>query len=123
MADEGVPAALDRLYDDPETAVRRLRGLAPPDDAVERGRAQFAALANEDRLRIVAVLRDGERCGCELIAALDAPQSTVSTHLRTLAEAGLVERDRRGRWHYYRLADESVADLLGLVGIAPPGDE
>lgn len=77
------------------------------------GRATvFAALGNADRLRVLDALSDAERCGCELRSALDAPQSTVSTHLRTLIDAGVVESDRAGKSKRYRIADPAVADLL-----------
>jgi ArsR family transcriptional regulator len=81
----------------------------------------FRALANEDRLRLLDALRNGERCGCELMVLLDAPQSTVATHLRTLREAGLVKNRKKGKWNYYRIADGAVMDVLDLA-VALRGD-
>lgn len=75
----------------------------------------FQALSNENRLRVLESLRDGERCGCELQVILDAPQSTVATHLRKLREAGLVKDRKQGRWNYYRIADTAVLDILDLA--------
>lgn len=106
---------LCRLYDDPDEQTEALQGLRPEAAAVERQRTVFGALGNEVRLELLAVLRDGERCVCELQAVLDAPQSTVATHLATLREAGLVKRRRKGKWSYYRIADAGVVDLLDLA--------
>jgi len=64
----------------------------------------FKALADETRLRILALLGSGELCVCDLMAILALPQSTVSRHLATLRNADLVEDRRQGVWMYYRLA-------------------
>ncbi|MFA7235706.1 MAG: metalloregulator ArsR/SmtB family transcription factor [Phycisphaeraceae bacterium] len=61
------------------------------------------ALADETRLRALMALRDGELCLCQLIDVLGLSPSTVSQHLGMLYDAGLVERRKEGRWHYYRL--------------------
>ena len=106
---------LARLYDDPDERAVALRGLRSDSATVERQRTVFAALANEDRLRLVSALRDGEKCVCELQVVLDAPQSTVATHLRKLRDAGVIKRRRKGKWSYYRLADGAVLDLLDLA--------
>ena len=63
----------------------------------------FKALSDETRLRIIALLSNGELCVCDLMAALDLPQSTVSRHLAYLRHAGLVEDRRNGVWMFYRL--------------------
>jgi len=63
----------------------------------------FKALSEPVRLRILALLSDGEHCVCDLMAVLDLPQSTVSRHLATLRHAGWVEGRRQGLWMYYRL--------------------
>ncbi len=65
---------------------------------------KFKALSDETRLRIISLLSNGELCVCDLIAALDLPQSTVSRHLATLRKAELVEDRRQGIWMYYRIA-------------------
>jgi len=63
----------------------------------------YAALADATRLRILALLRDGEICVCHLHASLDVPQPTASRHLAYLRKAGLVEARREGIWMHYRL--------------------
>jgi len=64
------------------------------------------ALADENRLRMVALLSKGELCGCHIAAALDLSQPNVSQHLTVLKNAGVVECDRRGSWIYYRILTE-----------------
>src|SRR5918994_1516846 len=64
----------------------------------------YKALADETRLRILALLKDGEVCVCHIHGGLRMPQPTVSRHLAYLRKAGLVEARRQGVWMYYRLA-------------------
>ena len=64
----------------------------------------FRALADETRLRILALLRDGEVCVWHIHGGLRLPQPTVSRHLAYLRRTGLVEVRRQGVWMYYRLA-------------------
>jgi ArsR family transcriptional regulator len=75
----------------------------------------FHALSDETRLSILERLRRGERCVCELTDALDAAQSRLSFHLRVLKEAGLVTDRREGRWMYYTLNPEKLADVANLA--------
>lgn len=63
----------------------------------------FHALSDETRLAIVHRLQGGERCVCDLQDLLDAAQSRLSFHLKTLKDAGLVTDRRAGRWAYYSL--------------------
>ncbi len=71
----------------------------------------FHALADETRLKIVERLLDGEQCVCDLTDHLQAGQSRLSFHLKTLKDAGLVTDRREGRWIYYSL-DESTLDEI-----------
>ncbi len=93
-------------------ATRITRDLAP----VTR---QFRALSDETRLQIVDLLRGGERCVCDLTAALDVAQSLLSFHLKTLKDAGLISDRREGRWAYYALNEDAFAQLQELVGGLP----
>lgn len=79
----------------------------------------FHALSDETRLRIIGMLRHGERCVCDLVEALDLGQSRLSFHLKTLKDAGLVLDRPDGRWVYYRL-DEAALESLGNVVDALP---
>jgi DNA-binding transcriptional ArsR family regulator len=84
------------------------------------------ALADESRLRIVAALRGGELCVCQLIELLELAPSTVSKHLALLRQARLLDVRKDGRWAYYRLAEDrastSVRHALALLDAALDGD-
>ncbi len=73
----------------------------------------YKALAHPARLRILAMLRGGELCVCQVTAVLGLAASTVSAHLAELRRAGLVEEQKEGRWVRYRLR-ESASDLAAL---------
>ncbi len=81
--------------------------------AVDLGRAAqlFHALSDETRLAIFDMLRGGERCVCELQDELDAAQSRLSFHLRVLKDAGLVTDRKEGRWSYYSITPEALAEV------------
>ena len=106
---------LERLYENPEERLTSLFELAADETAVDAQLTVFKALANESRVRILEALRDGEMCACELQVVLDAPQSTVASHLRELADAGIVRKRRQGKWTYYRIGDTAVLQLLDLA--------
>ena len=89
--------------------------LRADDAVVEAELSSFKALANEKRLAVVHALRDGELCACELETVLDAPQSTVASHLRKLRDAGIVATRKEGKWTYYRIADTASLQLLDLA--------
>lgn len=65
------------------------------------------ALADETRLRVVALLAHGELCVCHVESGLDIPQPTASRHLAVLRNAGVVEARRDGSWIHYRLAPQA----------------
>lgn len=78
----------------------------------ERSLTRAKAMADEKRLMALAFIkRRKEACACEVQAALDLTHATVSHHMSVLAEAGLVEAERRGKWVYYRIpadAEETI---------------
>ena len=87
--------------------------------AAEQARQLLKALADPIRLDVVQALSGGERCVCELTEQLGLAQSRLSFHLRVLREAGLIEAREQGRWVYYSLCPEAIAQLQGwLSGIA-----
>lgn len=92
----------------------------PPTQDLDRAVALFHALSDATRLSILGMLRGGERCVCELQDELEAAQSRLSFHLRVLKEAGLVADRREGRWAYYRIVPEALAEVHDLaVGLQP----
>jgi ArsR family transcriptional regulator len=76
----------------------------------------FAALADPIRLKLLSLIasRD-EVCACELVEPVGRSQPTVSHHLRTLYEAGLVTRERRGTWIWYRVEPERIDAMRGAL--------
>ncbi|WP_327051901.1 ArsR/SmtB family transcription factor [Halomicrococcus gelatinilyticus] len=125
MADsvpESTRQTLDRLYENPDDRLTSLFELAPDDDQVDATQAVFKALANEHRIRVLEALREGELCACELQVVLDAPQSTVASHLRELKDAGLVKTRRQGKWTYYRIGDTAVLQLLDIAQALADGE-
>jgi ArsR family transcriptional regulator len=89
---------------------------APHLDALE---TLFKALSERTRLRILALLAQGEVCVCDIYTSLGIPQPTASRHLAYLKRSGLVADRRQGLWVYYRLseqADPVVRGVLGAVG-------
>lgn len=87
-------------------------GLDPALDAA-RLAALAKALADPLRVQVVDVLRrhGAALCQCELLPLFDVPQSTLSHHLSKLADAGLVEVERRHRWAYYSLSPATLKEL------------
>lgn len=74
----------------------------------------FKVLADPVRLRLLSLVAnapDGELCACDLPALVDRKQPTVSHHLSILTEAGLLQREQRGRWAWFRVAPERL-DVL-----------
>jgi ArsR family transcriptional regulator len=81
----------------------------------ERAARLFHALSDGTRLSILQRLRFGERCVCDLTDALDAAQSRLSFHLKVLKDAGLVTDRKDGRWMYYTLNTDALAEVSELV--------
>lgn len=78
----------------------------------------YKALGDETRLRIMALLVSGEElCVCDIMAALDLPQSTVSRHLSYLRNAGLVDDRRQGIWMYYRISRGKIEHGAALFDL------
>jgi ArsR family transcriptional regulator len=81
------------------------------------------ALADPVRLRLMSLVAShpgGEACVCDLNDAFDLTQPTISHHLKVLHEAGLLDRDKRGVWVYYRARTEALASLAALIGDPRP---
>lgn len=90
-----------------------LASVLGEDDAEELA-AAFRVLADPVRLRLlslVAAQPSGEVCACELVGPLGRSQPTVSHHLKVLHEAGLLDREKRGSWVWYRVVPERLAGL------------
>jgi ArsR family transcriptional regulator, arsenate/arsenite/antimonite-responsive transcriptional repressor len=86
----------------------------------ERAAQLFHALADQIRLEVVALLVDGERCVCDLMADMDLAQSRLSWHLKTLSDAGIISGRREGRWNYYSLNKEALSEAKELLDSLKP---
>ncbi len=99
---------------------------SPLDEAAaERLAASLRVIADPARLRLLSLIGVvGEVCVCDLTDVLGLSQPTVSHHLKVLTDAGLLEREQRGRWAYFRLRPEPIELLRGaLARPAPVGQE
>jgi ArsR family transcriptional regulator, arsenate/arsenite/antimonite-responsive transcriptional repressor len=77
------------------------------------------ALADPVRLRLMSLVAShpgGEACVCDLTGAFDLSQPTISHHLKVLHESGLMDRDKRGVWVYYRARTAALSSLATLIG-------
>ncbi len=96
--------------------------LAAPvlsDEEAEATADVFAALADPARVRIVNLLATTEEpiCVCNLVDPLGLSQPTVSHHLKRLLDAGLVEREQRGKWAYFSLKRDAVEKLAAVADL------
>jgi ArsR family transcriptional regulator len=92
-------------------------------DQAEQVMPLLKALADPVRLRLLSLVAShpgGEACVCDLNGAFDLSQPTISHHLKVLHDAGLVDRDKRGVWAYYRARADVLASLGALIGSASP---
>jgi ArsR family transcriptional regulator len=83
----------------------------------------FGALAEPARVRLVNLLVDADQpvCVCELIEPLGLAQATVSHHLKRLLDAGLLDREERGKWAYYSINAKAMSRLASLVDLSGEG--
>ena len=112
-ATRSVPAALT-------ACCGPLTGGALEPRAAETLARVFKALGDPARvqlLSLIATAQDGEACACDLIEPVGLSQPTVSHHMRVLVDAGLVSREQRGKWAYYRIA---VATLDAVSAALQP---
>lgn len=95
-------------------------------DEAEHLAALLKAVADPTRLRLLSLVAGadgGETCVCDLTGPVGLSQPTVSHHMKVLVEAGLLTREQRGKWAYYRLVDEAVSGLaetlLAALQVSP----
>ncbi len=95
-----------------------LTGGILDDESAEQLARTFKALGDPTRVRLVSLIAaaDGaEACICDLTEPVGLSQPTVSHHMKLLADAGLVTREQRGKWAYYRIVDETFDALRAAV--------
>ncbi|MDD2362115.1 MAG: metalloregulator ArsR/SmtB family transcription factor [Oscillospiraceae bacterium] len=75
----------------------------------------FKAFCDEKRLRILELLRGGEKCACVLLEQLDLGQSGLSYHMKILVESGIVESRQDGKWTHYKISKKGSAYAVTLL--------
>jgi ArsR family transcriptional regulator len=106
--------ALPLLDNDLAACCSPLTGSVLNEDASERLARAFRALGDKHRIRLlsmIAAAEGGEACICDLTAPLGLTQPTVSHHMKQLTEAGLITREQRGKWAYYRVVPAAMTAL------------
>ena len=84
------------------------------DSAAERLAGVFKALGDTTRVKLLSLIAaagDDGACVCDLVEPVRLSQPTVSHHMRQLVDAGLITREQRGKWAYYRLVDGALAEI------------
>lgn len=117
-------APLPVLMDDLAACCPPPAGQALDANSAERLAAVLKVLAEPTRLRLlslVAAHQDSEECICNLTDLVGVSQPTVSHHMKLLVDAGLLEREQRGKWAYYRLVPGALDTLTTLLSrVAQP---
>jgi len=114
MASRKSIAVLDDL-----TCCAPVSSSALDEDQAQMLAQSFAALADPVRLRLlslVASVAGDEVCACDLVEPSGRSQPTVSHHMKILVDAGLVEREKRGLWVWYRVVPERLSALRAALG-------
>jgi ArsR family transcriptional regulator len=91
------------------------------EEEAERLAAALKVMADPARLRLVSLIAaqpSGEACQCDLTDEVGLSQPTVSHHLRVLHEAGVLEREQRGRWAYYRIRSDPLTQMARAISPA-----
>ena len=74
------------------------------------------ALGDSNRLEIVQMLSDGEKCGCRILERFSITQPTLSHHMKILVESGLVNDRKEGKWHHYSLNCATLIEFKAFIG-------
>jgi len=102
----------DKPGDDQMERLKEIMDKIPDDEILQDKSDQFKAISDPTRLKILYLLGCGELCACEINAALEKPQSTISHHLNILKTAGFIEGRKEGIWIHYKLANPEIIDLI-----------
>ena len=76
---------------------------------------RFKAFCDENRLKIIALLQEGELCACQLVEKLDMGQSTLSYHMKILCDSGIVINRQEGKWAHYRISADGAAEAVEFL--------
>jgi DNA-binding transcriptional ArsR family regulator len=94
------------------TRLKIIMDKLPDDDEFLVKSELFKAISDPTRLKILYLLGDGELCACEIIYALEKPQSTISHHLNLLKNASFIKWRKEGVWIHYKLANPRIVEII-----------
>ena len=77
----------------------------------------FKAFCDENRLRVLEILRSGEKCACVLLEDLQISQSTLSHHMKILCDSGIVDSHKEGKWTHYAISPAGSQRALALLQV------
>ncbi len=78
----------------------------------------FKALSDENRLKIIDILKEGEKCACHILDEMRIVQSTLSHHMKILCKAGLVIARKQGKWVHYSLNKKTFREILNQLAFS-----
>ena len=81
----------------------------------KRMAAMFKAFADENRIQILELLRDGERCACRLLEEMNITQPTLSHHMKILCDSGIVVGRKEGKWMHYSISEDGMKDVRNYL--------
>ena len=113
-------ATLPLISGDLAACCSPLTGGVLGEEAAERLARVFRALGDRYRVRLLSLIATadgGEACICDLTEPVGLSQPTVSHHMKQLAEAGLVTREQRGKWAYYRVVPQAMTALSDTLRV------
>ncbi len=75
----------------------------------------FKAFCDPNRIMILELIKNNEKCGCELQETLDIPQSTLAHHMKVLCDSGVVKGRKDGKWTHYSIDENNAVDVLKTI--------
>ena len=83
----------------------------------------FKAFCDENRIRIIKLLRSGEKCACKLLEEIKVTQPTLSHHMKILCDAGIVVGRKEGKWMHYSISEKGVKEAKKCLQMLPSLDD
>ena len=81
----------------------------------KRMAVMFKAFTDENRIQILELLRDGERCACRLLEEMNITQPTLSHHMKILCDSGIVVGRKEGKWMHYSISEEGLENVRNYL--------
>lgn len=83
----------------------------------------FKAFCDENRIKIIKLLRSGEKCACKLLEEVNVTQPTLSHHMKILCDSGIVVGRKEGKWTHYSISEKGVERAKECLGILTAADD